>query len=166
MPFESWFVFVHADTHFFGHTITDIPRNTHTPGGVFGAADPIVYGLSSGGACKERPLMLNLSGPHSVACFEWHFGCALMGTTTLHQSGYGDWKCCSQLPHSCYDELPKTCGGKGTACQDLLVAECGIKKPPLEPTSICLNCTTSHGALLKQAGCEPSDYTDDFCALK
>ena len=43
-------------------------------GGVTGAADPIVYGLSSG--------------------------------------GYGDWKCCSQLPHSCYEGLPQACGGK------------------------------------------------------
>ncbi len=43
-------------------------------GGVTGAADPIVYGLSSG--------------------------------------GYGDWKCCSQLPPSGYEGLPQARGGK------------------------------------------------------
>eukprot|EP01052_Picozoa_sp_SAG31_P042870 SAG31_NODE_6952_length_1837_cov_16.699655_1_plen_389_part_00 len=30
----------------------------------------------------------------------------------LSSGGYGDWKCCSQLPHSCYETLPPACGGK------------------------------------------------------
>jgi hypothetical protein len=29
----------------------------------------------------------------------------------LSSGGYGDWKCCSQLPHSCYETLPPACGG-------------------------------------------------------
>ena len=70
-------------------------------GGVTGAADPIVYGLSSG--------------------------------------GYGDWKCCSQLPHSCYEGLPQACGGKysGTVSKQPPSA-CILQKPRRSETMVGL----------------------------
>ena len=112
-------------THFFGQDITDIPQNKVHPGGVKGTAEPLVYGLSSG--------------------------------------GYGDWKCCSQLPHSCYDELPKTCGGHGSSCHELLFTECGRVRPPVNGSvAACLTCTRQNEINLKQAGCVKADLSV-FC---